>query len=242
MPRTADERAWGGQELGERHREVLRAGLELIAERGYAGASLRELGRRVGMQQPSLYHYFKSKEQLVDQILRTFGFGGMYSVPAGMTLPDRVEELPAALRAFVDALYAGSDWPTFVRFVFNLALEQSSYAPRLRAMFVDTVNELFEVMLSHYVEDGQVEAHEAAFLARMVTSAIGLPYIEQKLIFAGAGVHPDMREYGDFVVRVAELALAARAGQPITAITPPSSTPSPRGDRRTAVRARPRAR
>ena len=55
MPRTADERTWGGQELGERHREVLRVAMHLFAERGYAGASLRELARRLGMQQPSLY-------------------------------------------------------------------------------------------------------------------------------------------------------------------------------------------
>ena len=34
--------------LSERHLEVLRAALQLFSERGYAGASLRELARRLG--------------------------------------------------------------------------------------------------------------------------------------------------------------------------------------------------
>ena len=32
------------REVSDRHREILEAALDLMAERGYAGASLRELG------------------------------------------------------------------------------------------------------------------------------------------------------------------------------------------------------
>lgn len=211
MPRTADERAWGGQELSERHREVLRAALHLFAERGYAGASLRELARRLGMQQPSLYHYFRSKEELVDQILTTFGFGGVHSVPPGTAIPDDVEDLPRALGDIVEAMYERTEWPIFVRFLFNLSLEQPLYAERLRVMFVETVGGLFETMLSHYVAAGKVDPEELGHLARMVVNAIGLMYIEQKVVFPeGAGRGHEMRPYIDFVVRAAELTLAAR--------------------------------
>ena len=211
MPRTPDERKWGGEELGERHREVLRAALHLFAERGYAGASLRELARRLGMQQPSLYHYFRSKEELVDQILTTFGFGGVQSVPPGTSIPDRVEDLPRALGDIVEAMYERTEWPIFVRFLFNLSLEQPLYAERLRVLFVETVGGLFRLMLSHYVDSGQVDAREIELLARMVVNAIGLLYIEQKVVFPqGAGRGHEIRPYIDFVVRVAELALASR--------------------------------
>ncbi|WP_053238385.1 TetR/AcrR family transcriptional regulator [Sandaracinus amylolyticus] len=243
MPRTADEHTWGGQELGERHREVLRAALHLFAERGYAGASLRELARRLGMQQPSLYHYFRSKEELVDQILTTFGFGGVQSVPEGTSIPDRVEDLPRALGDIVQAMYERTDWPIFVRFLFNLSLEQPLYAERLRVMFVETVGGLFTTMLSHYVESGQVDQEEIELLSRMVVNAIGLLYIEQYVVFPkGAGRGHEMRPYIDFVVRVAELALASRG--PDGRIFPPTSekpvaTPPARGGRRTRGRGRP---
>ena len=69
--------------------------MRLIAERGYRGASLRELARRVGMQQPSLYHYFESKEDLVEQIVVTFGFGGVGVTPSEGHIPEKFEDFPA---------------------------------------------------------------------------------------------------------------------------------------------------
>lgn len=231
MPRTISDRELDGAEIGERHREVLRAGLKLIAERGYAGASLRELARRIGIQQPSLYHYFRSKEEMVEQIIRTFGFGGAESLPPGVVLPDRVEELPRTLANVVVGLYEATDWPVFVRFMFNLALEQERYGERLRALFMDRVDELAKESLGPYVADGQIEEQDARFLVRMVLSAIALPYIEQKIIFGDRGMYPDMKPYIEYVVRCAELSLTARA----------ADRPPP-GDRRTRARARPAAR
>lgn len=254
MPRTPDERKWGGEELGERHRELLRVALHLFAERGYAGASLRELARRLGMQQPSLYHYFRSKDELVDQILVTFGFGGIHSFPPDMVLPDRVEELPRALADVVDAMYERTDWPIFVRFLFNLALEQPRYAERLRVMFIETVGGLFHELLGHYVQQGSVDARELQFLSRMVVNAIGLVYIEQKVVFPqGIGPGHDIRPYVDFVVKVAELALAQRGPDGrflpgLDASAPPptaesaAATPPPAAGRRTPARGRPAGR
>lgn len=227
MPRQPSERRWAGDELGERHREVLRAGLVLIAERGYAGASLRELARRIGIQQPSLYHYFRSKEEMVEQILRTFGFGGVHSLPPGATLPDRVEDLPRALATIVQTLYEHTDWPLFVRFLFVLSVEHEQYGERLRALFMDTVDELSAEMLAPYVESGQIAERDVRWLARMVLAAIALPYIEQKVLFRDRGAYADTREYGDFVVAVAEARIRARAAE---------APPSRRADRRTRAR------
>src|SRR5215831_8127078 len=52
----------------DRRQQILREGLSLFSEHGVEGASLRELARRVGITQPSLYHYFPSKEALVEAI------------------------------------------------------------------------------------------------------------------------------------------------------------------------------
>jgi AcrR family transcriptional regulator len=226
VPRTPSERTWDGAELGERHRAVLREGLALIAERGYAGASLRELARRVGMQQPSLYHYFRSKEEMVEQILRVHGFGGVASFPPGTTLPDRVEDLPRALADLVTALWESTDWPIFVRFLFHLAIEQDRHGEQLRALFMDRVDALSQELLGPYVAQGQIDEREARWVTRMVLAALALPYIEQKILFRDRGMYADMKEYGDYVVRCAELALKARPDRPPA-------------DRRTRARGRP---
>jgi AcrR family transcriptional regulator len=51
-------------ELARRH--ILDAAWQLAEDRGVAGLSLREVARTVGMQAPSLYTYFESKDALFD--------------------------------------------------------------------------------------------------------------------------------------------------------------------------------
>jgi AcrR family transcriptional regulator len=55
---------------GERTAErILDAAEALFAERGYAGATLRDVAARVGLRNPSLYNHFASKEALYRAVL-----------------------------------------------------------------------------------------------------------------------------------------------------------------------------
>jgi AcrR family transcriptional regulator len=51
--------------------EILRAALEVIARHGYRNTSTRELAAAVGLSEAGLLHYFGSKEQLFEAVLRT---------------------------------------------------------------------------------------------------------------------------------------------------------------------------
>ncbi|WP_306320781.1 MULTISPECIES: TetR/AcrR family transcriptional regulator [unclassified Streptomyces] len=53
----------------ERRAEILRAALEVIAERGYRGASLAAVAERVGLTQQGLLHHFPTKEALLVAVL-----------------------------------------------------------------------------------------------------------------------------------------------------------------------------
>ncbi|MER5496788.1 MULTISPECIES: TetR/AcrR family transcriptional regulator [unclassified Streptomyces] len=53
----------------ERRAEIVRAALEVIAERGYRGASLSAVAERVGLSQQGLLHYFPTKEALLVAVL-----------------------------------------------------------------------------------------------------------------------------------------------------------------------------
>lgn len=225
-PHLPDPSRYGGAKLPPKHLEVLRVAMRLIAERGYRGASLRELARRVGMQQPSLYHYFDSKEDLVEQILVTFGFGGVGVTPSEGTLPERIEDFPALLASIVTWLYERTDWPHFVRLLFNVAVEAPKYQPRLRALFVDTTREQMRMLTEPYVTSGQIGATDAEYLTLMVVNAVGLPLIEEHLLFPRAGDHPDLDQYVAFVVRFASAgirngALDAKAPLPLPKVGSP---------------------
>ncbi|MEU9786078.1 TetR/AcrR family transcriptional regulator [Streptomyces phaeochromogenes] len=53
----------------ERRAEILRATLEVIAERGYRGASLAAVAERVGLTQQGLLHHFPTKEALLVAVM-----------------------------------------------------------------------------------------------------------------------------------------------------------------------------
>ena len=55
-------------EVNSRER-LLEMATELFAEKGYAGASVREIVAKAGVSKPVLYYYFKSKEGLFYAIL-----------------------------------------------------------------------------------------------------------------------------------------------------------------------------
>ncbi len=54
----------GAEVLSTRDR-VRRAALELFGEKGYDGASMSDLAERVGVAKPSLYNYYRSKDDLL---------------------------------------------------------------------------------------------------------------------------------------------------------------------------------
>ncbi|WP_395571560.1 TetR/AcrR family transcriptional regulator [Streptomyces sp. BK79] len=53
----------------ERRAEIVRAALDVIAERGYRGASLAAVAERVGLTQQGLLHHFPTKEALLVAVL-----------------------------------------------------------------------------------------------------------------------------------------------------------------------------
>jgi AcrR family transcriptional regulator len=55
---------------GQRTRQaILDAALELFADKGYFGTSLRDVATAVGVRESALYNYFKSKEALFDALI-----------------------------------------------------------------------------------------------------------------------------------------------------------------------------
>lgn len=61
-----------GHSGSNRRSEILAAAGEIIAQRGYSNATVREIAESVGILSGSLYHHFRSKEDIVEEILADF--------------------------------------------------------------------------------------------------------------------------------------------------------------------------
>lgn len=62
---------WVQRKRDERMRVLIRAAAEVFAKRGYDGTNMEEIGSRMGMRGPSLYHYASSKEDLFLKCVET---------------------------------------------------------------------------------------------------------------------------------------------------------------------------
>ena len=98
-------------------REILLAAAEVFARRGYAAATLADLAEAAGYAPPSLYRYFKSKEEIfssLTDLLKRELFGTFEQpVDRGQPLQARLEallraqfELTRERRALFDLLLA----------------------------------------------------------------------------------------------------------------------------------------
>src|SRR5580704_648949 len=68
--RAASQARTGGHEaidsrFDRRLAKVLQYAAEIFCDKGYEGASMRDLSRAAGMSLAGLYHYFASKEELL---------------------------------------------------------------------------------------------------------------------------------------------------------------------------------
>lgn len=55
-----------------RKQELLNAALDLFAEKGYDSTSINDIIEKVGVTKGAFYYYFKSKEQVLDELVEKF--------------------------------------------------------------------------------------------------------------------------------------------------------------------------
>ncbi|VEG54719.1 TetR family transcriptional regulator [Mycolicibacterium aurum] len=58
-----------GSDSEQTRRTILGAARDLIAERGYHGATFQQIARRAGISRPTLHYYFATREDLYDELL-----------------------------------------------------------------------------------------------------------------------------------------------------------------------------
>lgn len=90
--------------------EILDAAAELFTTQGFASTSTRSIADAVGIRQSSLYHHFKTKDDILEDLLKGTVSGGLEFARAVAALPagSTGTESPAGSRLHAVALYDGT--------------------------------------------------------------------------------------------------------------------------------------
>jgi AcrR family transcriptional regulator len=75
----------------------------LFAAQGYAGTSLQDIADEIGLSRPSIYHYFPSKEALLEQLVRdvTLPVTTIFDTLDGIESPSVLEKIRDVARRLV---------------------------------------------------------------------------------------------------------------------------------------------
>jgi AcrR family transcriptional regulator len=153
---------------------VLQAAQALFAERGYRGASLRDIARRIGVKAPSLLHHFSSKQQLYLAVLEQM-FESLDDAASAIVWrqESRQERMRQALGHTVDFIASHRD---FVRIMWREMADESGTGRqvlkrRLPPLFTTAVTFIFRGQ-----RDGEFRTEVDPLRFMWVLNAITLGY------------------------------------------------------------------
>jgi AcrR family transcriptional regulator len=193
---------------------LLQAALDAFAERGYAGTSVRELGRQLDVSHALLTARFGSKEGLWFAAMEHALLAAESSWQALAASPD-LDDLEALRQAIIRQVEFSAAHPQVLRI---LSHEGALDTPRIRFVvdrFVNVLRPIVEQRLDRLVADGRIRAVPYATLHYLVVQGGGAIFaspVESALLGARQPPRPsDIRRHAE---AVADLIVAGVAAVP----------------------------
>jgi len=181
----------------------------LISDRGYAGASLRELARRVQMSQPSLYHYFDSKDEMVEQIVRAYAVETLAMPDVAPVIESLEQGLRYGLTRIIETFESGAH-VIFMRFLMAISREKPELRSLGRNLMHDRAVSVMKAFVDGYVDEGELRPEDSRDLIELVTNAMVMRMVKRHLLFGDGADDPDPDVFADFVVDTALRGVKAR--------------------------------
>lgn len=172
---ATSERVYGGLTAGEREgrrrEQLLAAGLEVFAERGWEGATVRDVCRAAGLSQRYFYDHFASRQELFLALCRDIDAEIRDRARAAATAPGQTpgQRVTGVLAAIADHFAAD---PRRVQ----VALVESMATPELRAsraaLLASSAELAARYMRSIHPDPDRADAAGIAISAQVLSAGI----------------------------------------------------------------------
>lgn len=124
---------------------ILEAGLWLFSRKGYLGATTREIAKRAGVAEVTLFRYFPSKEKLFEEMILTYSFlpalRGLVVEVKGMEYRDALSEIA---RRFLERLHERRD------LIRIMHLEMYHYPSKVKIVYHNFIDEMVRILASYF--------------------------------------------------------------------------------------------
>jgi AcrR family transcriptional regulator len=142
---------------------ILQTALELFAARGYDAVGVQEIALTAGVTKPTLYHYYGSKEGLLDVVLQTYFDPLIRRVAAAC---DYNHDLPLSLNKTAAAFFEYAiENPVFYRMQLSMNIAPlDGVVHRLVTVYQEKLLAILEMLFKQAAEDhGNMIGREAAY-------------------------------------------------------------------------------
>lgn len=149
-----------GGELTERQRNILTAATEMFAEKGFAATSTREIAKKAGVAEGTIFRHYKTKKDLLLSIVTPM----MIRLMAPLIIKDfnkvlnsDYESFEGFIRAVVEnrAKFLEGNMKTI-----KIFLQEIPFHPELKEQFIEQVgHKVFarlREIIEHYQKNGQI--------------------------------------------------------------------------------------
>lgn len=166
-----------GKRLSKGQERILRAAIEVIAERGFKGASTSEIARRAEVAEGTIFRHFKTKQLLLNHIIEPF----IEHVVAPIALDEFQRLISAEYPSFAEFLRAIlRDRFELVRRelpIFRILVQELPLRPELRPLiekqFAGRIFPRLLAVIEGFQARGEIVAGPAASVLRMMMSLGG---------------------------------------------------------------------
>jgi AcrR family transcriptional regulator len=160
----------GRRAQAERRRDqLLEVGLRLFADQGFESTTIADIARETGAAHGLVYHYFASKEELLNEILKRFSFlaalRDLMAVAPGRPAREVLPEIATGFSAMLDER---SD-------LLRLVVRESQTNPQVAAALGGVIGEGL-MLLTDYLDGriaaGELRQHDVTVTARAIFWAL----------------------------------------------------------------------
>jgi AcrR family transcriptional regulator len=127
--------------------KILQAGLSLFSEKGYLGATTKEIAKRAGVAELTLFRHFASKDKLFEEIINSYSF-----LPALKGLLPEIKDLEysEALKLIAEKfLERLSERRQLIRIMHS---EIQLYPSEVKNIYHTFIDEIFRSLASYFNE------------------------------------------------------------------------------------------
>ena len=194
---------WRDEKAEERRNQLIDTALQVFAKKGFDKTSVRELAAAAGVAQGLMYHYFKSKDKLLEAVVERHSF-----MPQLKTLLATLQNEPAAqvLKAVGKQFFELLGQKESLMNIFFHETHSHPIVPRIWRGIMNEGIILFQNYLDERVRVGELKVHNTDVTARTLAYTIVLlrgtavaflqrtrpePFIDQMVdnILGGIAVH-----------------------------------------------------